>query len=500
MNTHSQNTEHATPVLLPCTRAEDLYAPNTRHTIARLIGDWLYRHKLTVTEFLHSAAALQKFEAAGTTYQHAIQRMAVTLAGKTKAPVVQIVRALDALTTSAIQRVYSDEREAVFPDLSLKEMVELAATCDADPRGIYVLNGAVAKYLAACTTWDEKLLRLLRLHAHAAEVENALPVRRVAESLVTEIMADRNVFVELLGADAPFGEQIFRAIHLFKGSQVETDGLAPSLEILARHFRRDTFCDARAAVASHILSECRCAKRLRPHSQGEELSAFQKLSRELKAIEGRYVDPQDLAAALSQRSKRLVTPEALAQLLEGANTPDVKLDRLLAVEAKVEGAANKRALVPFAISILSTRDFEEELAPEYVGMVRLKRLADLQRRVADSGFPDAERDKMAGMLDAAAARLESRCRFFTNLDGRLADPAERASAYLRLFTGGAFTEGRLASKARRSLLAALACPEFASSYTTGKPGDRKTLLMALVEELKKVGISPEESIRAMMAS
>jgi len=218
---------------------------------------------------------------------------------------------------------------------------------------------------------------------------------------------------------------------------------------------------------------------------------------ELTPAQGRYLDAADLSVALAERSKRFITQEALVQFTAGAKTPDEKLDRLLTLEENIEGAANKRALTPFAAAILSTHNFEEEFTEEYPGIQRIRRLADLQRRVLNSGLQEVQREKMAGALDAAAVRVEGRGRYFAALEARFSDPVERADAYLKFFSARLFTEGHLASKARRALLATLACPDFASRYTREKSADRHGALMELVEVLRQIGISPEESVRTM---
>src|SRR5678815_1943491 len=64
----------------PCFKPDDLYSYHARTTMARILADWLSRQKLTITELLHSASALEMLEATGTTYQHAIQRIAVAQA------------------------------------------------------------------------------------------------------------------------------------------------------------------------------------------------------------------------------------------------------------------------------------------------------------------------------------------------------------------------------------------------------------------------------------
>jgi hypothetical protein len=61
-----------------------------------------------VTELIHRADALEKFEATGTLYQHAIQKIAVAQASSTTTPVQQIIKSLNELATKAIARVYRD--------------------------------------------------------------------------------------------------------------------------------------------------------------------------------------------------------------------------------------------------------------------------------------------------------------------------------------------------------------------------------------------------------
>ena len=59
---------------------------------------------------------LEKLEATGTLYQHAIQKVAVAQAASTTTPVQQIVKSLNELTTQAFHRVYRDQRKGLFPD------------------------------------------------------------------------------------------------------------------------------------------------------------------------------------------------------------------------------------------------------------------------------------------------------------------------------------------------------------------------------------------------
>ena len=48
--------------------------------MSRLLTDFLSRNRVTITELIHRADMLEKLEATGTVYQHAIQKVAVAQA------------------------------------------------------------------------------------------------------------------------------------------------------------------------------------------------------------------------------------------------------------------------------------------------------------------------------------------------------------------------------------------------------------------------------------
>lgn len=60
------------PHALPCFKPDDLYSYHARTTMGRLLIDFLARNKITITELIHRADMLEKLEATGTLYQHAI--------------------------------------------------------------------------------------------------------------------------------------------------------------------------------------------------------------------------------------------------------------------------------------------------------------------------------------------------------------------------------------------------------------------------------------------
>ncbi len=500
MNANDNKQKAAGGAALPCTSIDGFYTPSAKRTIRRVLDGWLAKQQLTATEFIHSAAALQKFEGAGTVYQHAVQRMAVTQASRTRVPVVQIIRTLTDLTTAAMNRVYADERKGKFPAIEGSQIADKAAELETDPAGAYILNAILAKHLSTARDWNTKLLRILALHDEAqsrALSQGGTLLLRTTEGLVVEIIGEPDILSGLLGTEGDFSQRLFAAIRILKGHADSAEGIADSLQRLGRHFGEGVLREARLILAQYIQSECAGPKRLRPASLEDDLQAFGALVEELKTVPSPYLHGEDLTEALATRCKRFVTPEALAQWTAGIKAPDEKLDRVLALEAAVVGTANKRALTSLALALVTSHNFESDMSEEFQGLPRLRRLADLQARIQRSAFPEGPRETMTAALDAIAARFETQGRYLAGVEARVSDPVERVEFYLKLFAAGVFTQGTLARKARRALLVALAMPGFAESYARGNDKSRQAALMELVAQLESIGIPPEEALRAM---
>src|ERR1017187_2173811 len=114
------------PQALPCFKPDDLYSYHARQTMRRLLTDFLARNKITITELIHRADMLEKLEATGTLYQHAVQKIAVAQAASSTVPVQPIVKNLNQLATQATQRVYRDHRHGLVPTPPPAQFAELA--------------------------------------------------------------------------------------------------------------------------------------------------------------------------------------------------------------------------------------------------------------------------------------------------------------------------------------------------------------------------------------
>jgi hypothetical protein len=490
------------PNALPCFKPDDLYSYHARSTIARLLSDFLARCRITVTELLHRGDMLEKLEATGTLYQHAVQKIAVAQASSTGQPVQQIVKSLNELTEKAIQKVYRDERAGLFPEAQAAEFAPLAVKLADAADGTYLFNAAVARYLKSAEGWDEKIHRLLALMAQAPPEEKPRRLLLSAiDAVIAEILAGSAALRELLGPAETLAQSLSNLVELFLG---KTQDGNQGLVALTGSFGRDELPESRTAIANRIVAELKANRRLCPASLVEELKSLRRLANRVVLGIGKHMSHEDLIAAFTLRSKRLVVQEILAPYIDGA-APDEKFERLMFVEENVIGVENKRALAAFILPVMTSAAFDNHFQdPRLPLLARLQKLAQLQARVNRSGFVDVTKADICERLDALAGQVEARGKLFDSVESRNTGPVEKAQTLLRLFTTGLFTEGRLADAARARILAHLGKPGFLAGYAAatkkdGEAADAEMAMAELIATLGKIGIAPEIGVKSIAA-
>jgi hypothetical protein len=490
------------PHALPCFKPDDLYSYHARCTIARLLSDFLARCRITVTELIHRADMLEKLEATGTLYQHAIQKIAVAQAASTSTPVQQIIKNLDELATKAINRVYRDQRNDAFADARPEQFADLAVKFAAQSDGAYLFNGALARSLKDSRNWDDKIARLLSImeQAPADEAPRKLVLSSI-DAIIAEILSGSAALADLLGASENLGQALTRLVALFLGEA--PDGARGGLAALVRHFRDDSLPEARTAIAGRIIAELKSNRRLCPEFMVDELKTLRGLANKMVLGVGKYLSHDDLVAAFTLRSRRLVAQEALGQYIAEAPA-DEKIERILFVEENIIGAENKRQLYTYVMPVMNAPAFESHFHNAKAPLLaRLQRLAQLQARVRRSGFIDVARAEMADRLDRLAAAVAARGKLFDSIESRTPNHVEKAQTLLKLATGGLFTEGALAGEARARILSYLSQPGFLTGYMAQQQAsgtaDGETLMAELMDTLGKAGITPETGLKNIAA-
>ncbi len=501
-----QPAQEDVPHALPCFKPEDFYSYHARATIVRLIADFLARNKLTLIELSHRADMLEMLEATGTLLQHAIQKVAVAQASSTTTPVAQIIKSLNELTTKSFHRVYRDERNHYFPVVQAGGFGALATKLADQTDGLYVLNGAIAKYLRDAKGWDEKVLRLLSLMGEApAEGPGRQLLLSSIDALIAEVLTGSAALHELIGPQEDLGQALMSLVQLFLGQAAENSSAQAGLIALTKHFSDDDLPEARTAIANRIMAEFKSAKRLCPTSLEDEFKTLRQIANRLVLGVGKYLSHEDLIGAFTLRSKRLVTHETLGEHMSGANLPDEKLERLLFIEENIIGAENKRLLATFVAPVITSSTFEAHfLNAKMPALGRLQRLAQLQLRVRRTGFQENQRQELCDLLDKRALDVEARAKIFESIDGKPVSHVEKATTILRLCTTGMLTEGKLMARARELVVGYLGRPGFLTAYIAqgaqaGVARNADEAMAELMAVLDKAGITAETGLRNIAA-
>jgi hypothetical protein len=512
---HNQMTlapaQEDAPNALPCFKPEDLYSYHARATMHRLLRDFLTRNTITITELIHRADMLEKFEATGTAYQHAIQKIAVAQAASTTVSVQQIIKSLNDLATKAIQRVYRDQRKGLFPDPQPEQFAELAKTLWGQGNAAYVFNGALARHLKNASGWDEKVMMLITIMENAPAEDDGPRklIQSSVDAILAEILNGAAALHNLLGPSENLGQALNKLVSLFLGKEPDGGGRGQGLAALTQHFAADTLPEARTAIATRIISEFKSSKRLCPELMVEELKTLRSIANRIVMGVGKYLSHEDLITAFTLRSKRLVVQEALGQYITEAG-PDEKIDRLLFVEDNIIGAENKRQLSSYVMPILTSAAFENFFQnPRVPLMQRLQRLAQLQARVRRCGFIEVTREAIAERMDQLAVQMEARNRLFDSIEARPTSPVDKVQTLLKLLTGGFLTEGALSARARDLILAHLSKPGFLTGYTAAlaqeaaaknaDAPDNEKAMAGLMEILGKAGITAGTGLKNIAA-
>jgi hypothetical protein len=493
------------PHALPCFKPDDLYSYHARATMSRLLTEFLGRNKITITELIHRADILEKLEATGTLYQHAIQKIAVAQAANTTTPVQQIVKSLNELTTQAFHRVYRDQRKGLFPDPHPHQFSELAIQLAPQGDAAYVFNGALARHLKDAKGWDDKVLRLLAIMENAPSDEMARKlILSSVDAILAEVLNGSAALHELMGHAENLGQALNNIVTLFLGKTPDGLQAGKGLAALAQHFADDDLPEARTAIANRIIAEFKSNKRLCPDFMVDELKTLRAIANRIVMGVGKYLSHEDLIGAFTLRSKRLVAQEALGEYIAEA-APDEKIERILFVEDNIIGAENKRQLSSYVMPILNSATFENHFQNPKVPLVqRLQRLAQLQARVRRSGFIDVTRDEVCARMDHLAVLMEARGKLFESIEARPTSNVEKAQTLLKLATGGILTEGALAARARELILAHLSRPGFLAGYMAtqardGQAPDSEKMMADLMETLSKAGITAETGLKNIAA-
>lgn len=480
----------------PCTKAEDLFSAPAKRVIARLIPDFLVKNKVTVTEVMHRAELLDRIEGTGTLMQYVVQQTAIVRARAEDRPVQHIIRELNQLATDLVDKVHQDKRKDLFPQLTANEFEDLAADLADEADGAYIINGALARYLRDALTWNEKALRLVAiLELSRPDRPGQEVLLSAIDNVLAEVLMIPAAVIDLIGVRETFGDTVLALVHLFLCVGAEKGQYTGKqvLPCLAWYFSSGVLPQARASVASQIITQLYSLQRLRIDSIEDEMRAFRHITELLMGGIDDTLPREELIPALELRSKRFVTPESLNTCLSNSVLPDQKLDWLFFADGCVVGERNKQVLAQNALRIATADSFKNQFQLSSTPLPRrLQRLADLGTAVRRCEFHEYDCHNLAAIFDTLAFELASHAKLFETMAARRGTPVDKALVLLQLHEANTFTEGRMTEKVRDAVIGYMASPGFLEGYAERVGASPESAATHLAQRVQKIGLSPDD--------
>lgn len=460
-----------------CVSPSDLYAPQARKTLGRLLETWLSRKGVTIFELLHRPDLAEILDASGMELQHVIQKVAVPESQALGQSVHELVRHYQRLADQAVERLLTAGRKNLFPDLSAHSLNQIIAEILQQPERAFVMGGALARRLQGVSGAHARLDILLELVESApAEGPGRNLVLGPVEQVLCEMLAHRPTLAGIVGPSLDHGGLLCAVVRMLARREVSAlirqDArlalVVPPIEgPSARLGERIAAGDLPLLAASLmqlVASELKTPRRLRPSDATAEIDVLRALAMMLTAASGRLLSPEEVQDAFSERSKILVTAEFVGQYAEGCKGPLEEAEVLTRLCENVTGIANKRSAARWLSASVGSLRFETAMRlPRVDGgpspANRLGALAVLQKAVRSAALSEEDTEEVCGHIGRVGGLIEADAKMASGLARANAPLVARLAALLRMASGETAPLGAAAEAARTEAVKVMRQPQ-----------------------------------------
>ncbi|NBB52599.1 hypothetical protein GVN24_30415 [Rhizobium sp. CRIBSB] len=462
--------EHTGP---RCNQPGDLYAPQARELISRVLDDWLVRQNITAFELLHRPDLAEKLDASGVELQHAIQKVAVPESQASGRPVHDLMRHYQKLADQAVERVIGAGRRKMFPTLAERSLGEIANTLMGTPDRAFIMGGVISGALTGLRGGRARLDRLMDL-ADQAPTGGApqAQVMVVIEQIACELLAVRANLADVLGPALDQGASLAAVVRMIAPREVEAliahdpkiDLQVPALEgpaaRLAERLQRGELPLLVSVLSRMVLRELMSPRRLRPRDPAGEIDILRILATTLTATGGRLLTLEEIQAGFTERSKNIVTADFVTAYVAECETVMGEAERLTRLCVNVTGPGNKRSAGRWLAACVTSLRFEMEQRQATIPTAqRLAVLAGLQREVRGAGLPEPELEQVTVAIGKVGGAIEADARIVAQIGRATASPQQKLNVLLRLAAGESAPLGPVSERARAEVMRLMRAPE-----------------------------------------
>ena len=484
-----EDAEGSAPAV--CREPADFYAPAGRDSVGRFCRRFLDENALTATELLHhprhqtSLSNTATFVAILTQAERAMERP-----GGQKGALTPLVNEIARLTR---ERLKENPPPDFLPDAYPGTAAELLS--NGGFLGRFLLDAAITQHIAAGRSFAEKAESLLELAATTEHPDALVPLERLLGEIVLSDSGTAScardapfvtlidLIVTLIAADRPMPEDappVFRGLDALM-RRVQMPVLRESLTAAFRREMAKPACFTIASAGDMFGIE----------AVQREILALSDLSARLRDREGNYAGGARTEAALQRRTALLVNEDTVPEITRGRNFMQ-KLRILFVLQKMPLSPTAAKAVTDYLKSFFDSRDFAGRLLDCWKDRnEKLKGVAEVQRMVQSSAFPEEEREFLAGQIDDIQnAFLRTQRVLAPLIQAKDDPPADTVLDIVRLAGEGAFCNGKSRLAVARVLYRHCHRPRFVRHVLLNAPGPKERAARAgwLRQSLAMVGV------------
>jgi len=470
-----------------CKEPADFYTPAARDAVGRFCRRFLDENALTATELLHH-----------NRHQNALSNTATFVAILTQVErTMERKGALTPLVNEIARLTRERAKENPPPELTPENYGAVAADLLENGAflGRFLLDAALAQHIVAGRSFAEKAKTLLALAEPTEHPDALAPIERILGEILhsdtgTASCAQDAPFTSLIdlivtlaAADRPMADTaplVFRKLDTLM-RRVPMPGLRDSLMVAFRREMSKPACFTIASAGDMFGIE----------AVQREIMALSDLSARLRDGDGAYHGGPKTEAALQRRTAILVNEDTVPEITKGRNFAQ-KLRILFVLQKMPLSPTASRAVNGYLKTFFDSRDFAGRLLDCWKERgEKLKGLADVQKLVQTSNFPEEDRDFLAGQVDDIQNAFLRTQRVLAPLIQTKEDPSpDTVLEIVRLAGDGAFCTGKSRMAVARVLYRQTHRARFVRGFLLNAPSPKERLARVgwLRQSLAVVGV------------
>ncbi len=344
-----------------CETVYDLYGPDSRRAIGRLLRNFLDRYFITPTELLHHHRYIKQLERQDELMGQALQRVAAHQARARGIDLRLRVDALDRLVNEATNRARDALSSRAAPRLGEGGLTtlaqEVAAGAQSPPEQAFYIRVAVSRAFEDSGGPAEKM----DMVAGWKTAGMPAALTPLVDELAAGLLGAASLLQELVGPKPHLAAALATLADLAAGRELGPAPKPPLLAALAPLLAEGAMPETREILLERVQRELASDKPLSRDDKAGQRRLFNQLLDKLLDEHGLFCGGTAMIEAIARRSRRYEIIGGVDVVRFTEPDPAARLDQLLTFASGVLGERQQRAVATYMAEILERCD--GELAP-----------------------------------------------------------------------------------------------------------------------------------------